>query len=121
MERVQVDGLGIQQPLQEEPVESGDRYDGETATLLGVGDDALQPQLVQLPNAAIELLQALAQLGTALAALEDQVQDQTAQLRTLMQRLGEETPGRFVAFGDRRQLENLPHGAARDLFYDVLG
>ena len=120
MESVQVDGFGLEQPLQEESVEGGNRDHRHATALSFVLTHAAQPALVQLADVAVDLLQARAQLGAAFDALEDQVENQTPELGALAQRLREEPPGGLVALLDGGQLEDVPHGTARDLVEDAL-
>src|SRR5262249_9022031 len=120
VECFEIDRLGIEQPLQEDPIERRHGNDGESLALRRLGHDAAQSRLVHLADATVELLEARAQLGPSLDALEDEVQDHAAKLGLLPQGLREELPARFRALLERGQGENPLDRAARDLVVDAL-
>src|SRR5436190_23885001 len=55
MERLDVDGVGLEQPLEEDAVEGGDGDDGEAAALRGVGNHFAEPGLEHLSDRTVEL------------------------------------------------------------------
>src|SRR5258705_12611793 len=81
MERVDVDGVGLEQPLEEDAVEGRDRDDREPAAAGGVGDDLAETGLEHLADRAVELAEPRPHLGPLLDALEDQPEDEPPDLR----------------------------------------
>src|SRR5258706_7721556 len=99
MERLHVDGVGLEEPLEEDPVEGGDGDDREAAALRRIGHDLAEARLEHLADRAVELPEAGPHLGPLFDALEDQPQHEPSELGTLAERLAEEAPGRVAALG----------------------
>src|SRR5690349_21508989 len=121
VERFEVDLVGVEEPLEEEPVERRDGDRGEAAAPDAVGDDPAQALGEEVAEAAVELPQAGAELGASLGGLEDEVEDHTAELRAPSDRLRVEAPGRLASLVERRKREDVARGPARDLLEDPLG
>src|SRR5262249_46466143 len=118
---IEIDRLGIQEPLEEDPVERRHGDDGQALSLGRLGHDATQARLVHVADAAVELLEPCAELGTSLDALEDEVEDHPPELGLLAQRLRKELPARFCALLEGRQGEDPLNRSARDLVVYALG
>src|SRR6185369_10433457 len=80
MDRLDVDRIGLEQPLDEEAVERGECDDRETAALGRVRYDLAQALLEHVADRSIELSEAHAHLRPLLDALEDEPEDEPPQL-----------------------------------------
>ena len=120
VERLEIDSVGIKEPLQEDSVHRRHRENRQTPALARIPDDATQACLVQFTDVTVELLKPGAELRACLHAFEDQIENEAAQLGTLTKRLREESPAGLRTLIERWQREDLPHRPVRDLLENPL-